>query len=108
VEAEPAKRVFPSPLTILTLILVLVWVAAFFIPSGQFRLDDAGSPIAGSYERVDSPLNFGERVKDLVLAPVNGLYGLQNTETGFVSPFGTGPCSVWPRCSCSSWRSAGS
>jgi hypothetical protein len=42
-EAEPSKKAFPSPLTILTLILVLVWVAAFFIPSGQYRLDDAGS-----------------------------------------------------------------
>jgi uncharacterized ion transporter superfamily protein YfcC len=90
VGAEPAKRGFPSPLTTLTLILVLVWVAAFFIPSGQYRLDDAGSPIAGSYERVDSPLNFGERVQDLLYAPINGLYGIQDPETGFVSPFGTG------------------
>jgi uncharacterized ion transporter superfamily protein YfcC len=90
VEVEPAKKGFPSPLTILTLILVLVWVAAFFIPSGQYRLDDAGSPIAGSYERVDSPLNFGQRVQDLLYAPINGLYGIQDPETGFVSPFGTG------------------
>jgi uncharacterized ion transporter superfamily protein YfcC len=89
-EDEPSKRGFPSPLTILTLILVLVWVAAFFIPSGQYRLDDAGSPIAGSYERVDSPMNFGERVRDLLYAPINGLYGIQDPETGFVSPFGTG------------------
>jgi len=89
-EAEPSKKAFPSPLTILTLILVLVWVAAFFIPSGQYRLDDAGSPIAGSYERVDSPLNFGERVQDLLYAPINGLYGIQDPETGLVSPFGTG------------------
>lgn len=87
-QKEP--RGFPSPLTILTLILVLVWIAAFFIPSGQYRLDDSGSPIAGSYERVDSPLNFGERVQDLLLAPINGLYGIQNPDTGFVAPFGSG------------------
>lgn len=41
-------------------------------------------PIPGSFGRVDSPLTFWERVQQLILAPVNGLYGLQDTATGFV------------------------
>src|SRR4029453_12231463 len=32
----------------------------------------------------------GERVGDFFLAPINGLYGLQNPETGTVEPFGVG------------------
>ncbi|HYN31219.1 MAG TPA: hypothetical protein VES40_01225, partial [Ilumatobacteraceae bacterium] len=78
----------------MTQILVSVWVAAFFIPSGQYRLDDAGSPIAGSYEQVDSPLNLGERVQDLLYAPINGPNGIQDPGTGFVSPFVIG-LPVW-------------
>ena len=32
-----------------------------------------------------SPLGFGETLQQLVLAPVNGVYGLRNPDTGFVS-----------------------
>ena len=31
-----------------------------------------------------SPLSFGERLEQLVLAPINGIYGLLNPETGVV------------------------
>src|SRR5690606_7211623 len=37
-----------------------------------------------SFGRVDCPLTLWERVQQLILAPVNGLYGLQDTATGFV------------------------
>jgi uncharacterized ion transporter superfamily protein YfcC len=92
-EAEPEekpKRGFPHPLTILVLVTLLVWVVAMFIPAGQYQVDEEGRPIAGSFEEIDSPLDASERVQDLLLAPVNGLYGIQDPETGQIGPFNTG------------------
>jgi hypothetical protein len=98
---EKQKRGFPAPVTILTLVLILVWVAAFFIPSGQYELDASGSPIVGSYRSVPPPLDLGGRIQDLLLAPVNGMYGIQDPATGQVGPFnkGTmfGSTEVFPR-----------
>jgi len=87
---EKRERGFPAPVTILTVVLILVWIAAFFIPSGQYELDGSGSPIAGSFRYVAHPLDFGGRVQDLLLAPVNGMYGIQNPETRMVGPFNRG------------------
>ena len=81
---------FPGTLTVLILVTFLVWIAAFLIPSGTYEQDEAGVPVPGSYREVDSPQDFGERTGDLFLAPVNGLYGIQDPETGFVQPFGIG------------------
>src|SRR5262245_1405626 len=83
-------RSFPHPLTILLIVTVLTWLAAMFIPSGKYKLDEENRPVAGSFHQIESPLNFRERVSDLLLAPVNGLYGLRNPETGQIGPFGTG------------------
>ena len=89
---EPAKKgfEFPGTLTVLVIVTFLVWLAAFIIPSGTYQHDESGVPQPGSYVRVDSPQDVGERAKDFFLAPVNGLYGLQDPETGFVRPFGVG------------------
>src|SRR6516225_12010741 len=87
---EKRKRGFPAPVTILAFVLILVWIAAFFIPSGQYKLDVSGSPIAGSFSYVASPLDFRGRVQDLLLAPVNGMYGIRDPETGQVGPFNKG------------------
>ena len=81
---------FPGTLTVLVIVTLIVWVAAFLIPSGSYEHDESGVPTPGSYQRVDSPQAFDERVGDFFLAPVNGLYGLQDLETGFVRPFGAG------------------
>jgi uncharacterized ion transporter superfamily protein YfcC len=90
--AEPEQKgfQFPGTLTVLVIVTFLVWLAAFLIPSGTYEHDENGVPTPGSFQRVDSPQSFGERVEDFFLAPVNGLYGLQNPETGFVQPFGVG------------------
>jgi uncharacterized ion transporter superfamily protein YfcC len=91
-EPEPEKKgfQFPSTMTVLVIVTLLVWIAAFIIPSGTYERDESGVPTPGSYQRVDSPLGLNERVEDFFLAPVNGLYGLQDPETGFVRPFGVG------------------
>ena len=84
--ADPKKRSwsFPSAVTTLAIVTVLVWLAAILIPAGQYRLDADGSPIPGTFEQIPSPLSWGERLQQLVLAPVNGLYGLLNPESGVV------------------------
>jgi len=91
--AEPAskpKRGFPSSVTILAFVTVLVWVAALLLPSGVYKLDAQGAPIPGTYHQVPSPLTFPQMVEQLVLAPINGLYGVRDTATGFISTGATG------------------
>ena len=68
----------------LAIVTVLVWVAALFIPSGSYQVDADGSPIPGTYERTPSPLSTADTLRQLALAPVNGVYGLRNPESGFI------------------------
>lgn len=83
-QAKPKRRFeFPSAITTLAIVTVLVWLAALFIPAGTFTHDTDGAPIPGTYTRVPSPLTFAEKVQQLLLAPVNGFYGLKNAD-GFV------------------------
>ena len=85
-EPEAKRRFqFPSAVTTLVIVTLLVWVAALFIPAGQYDIAEDGAPIPGTYQRVDSPLSFDERLEQLVLAPINGTYGLRSDETGFVA-----------------------
>jgi len=54
-EPSPEKKggfKFPTALTVLFLILGLVWVAAFFIPSGVYERTPEGDPIPGSYTEI--------------------------------------------------------
>jgi uncharacterized ion transporter superfamily protein YfcC len=67
---------FPSAISTLAIVMVAVWVAALFIPSGTYQLDDDGAPVPGTFTQIPSPLSAWERVEQLVLSPVNGLYGL--------------------------------
>ena len=75
---------FPGAVTTLAIVVVLVWVAALFIPSGHYQSDANGSPIPGTYEQTASPLSPGEKVQQLVLAPINGLYGLRSIHTEII------------------------
>ena len=86
-EASPPEKPgfrFPGAVTTLAIVTVLVWVAALFIPAGQYRTGADGSPIPGTYRQVPSPLSFEEKVQQLILAPVNGVYGLRSTDNKFV------------------------
>lgn len=80
------KFTFPSALTILAIVTVAVWLLAFLIPSGAYDRNDKGAPVQGSYHRVDSGQTFVDRLNDLFLAPVNGLYGIQDEQSGVVGP----------------------
>ena len=85
-EARPPRSQsrFPGAVATLAIVTLLVWVAALFIPSGRYQVDADGSPIPGTYERTPSPLSAPENLRQLVLAPVNGIYGLRNPESSFI------------------------
>lgn len=82
---------FPTAFTVLLAVTVVVWVLAFVVPTGQYQIDEeSGRPIPGSYEEVDPGLTFNDRLYDLFMAPVNGLYGVESAETGSIGPYESG------------------
>ncbi|MEV7339773.1 YfcC family protein [Streptomyces sp. NPDC093544] len=87
-EEPPHKRkfTFPSALTVLAVVTIAVWALAFLIPAGQYDRNDSGAPVQGTYHRVDSGQSFVDRLNDLFLSPVNGLYGIQDEKSGQVGP----------------------
>ncbi|QNN52800.1 YfcC family protein [Nocardioides mesophilus] len=92
---EPAgqkKRfTFPSAFTVLFGVTVLVWVLAFIIPTGAYKLNpETGAPVPGTYHSVDAGLSFTDRLMQLFLSPINGLYGIRSGDTGFIGPYETG------------------
>ncbi|MGH4027540.1 YfcC family protein [Actinomycetota bacterium Odt1-20B] len=84
------KFTFPSALTVLAIVTVAVWLLAFLIPSGQYDRGDSGAPVEGTYHRVSNDQSFVDRLNDLFLAPVNGLYGIQDEKTSLVAPDNSG------------------
>ncbi|KAB7843702.1 YfcC family protein [Streptomyces mobaraensis] len=91
-ESEPGRRrfVFPSALTVLVAVTVVVWALAFVIPSGSYRRTPDGNPVQGTYHREAAPGDFVHRLGELFLAPVNGLYGIRDPRTGQVAPDAAG------------------
>ena len=86
VDNEPSRSRwrFPGAVTTLAIVTLLVWIAAIFIPPGQYQRDADGSPIPGTFEQIESSLTAGERIEQLLLAPVNGVYGLLSPERRIV------------------------
>ncbi len=78
------KFEFPSAVTTLAIVAVAVWLVALVIPAGEYQLDPDGAPIPGTYEQIPSPLTFWESLQQLLLSPINGIYGLLNPETDVV------------------------
>ncbi|MFH9428994.1 YfcC family protein [Streptomyces sp. NPDC017615] len=87
-EPPPHRRTFtfPSALTVLVVVTIAVWLLAFLVPPGQYVRDASGAPVQGTYHRVSSGESFTDRLNDLFLSPVNGLYGLRDPRTGLVGP----------------------
>ncbi|MGH3331850.1 MAG: hypothetical protein ACRDPJ_11180, partial [Nocardioidaceae bacterium] len=73
-DAQGRKKFhFPSAFTILVGVTVVVWLLAFIIPTGAYKVsEETGRPIPGSYASVDVGLSFVDRLMQLFLAPVNG------------------------------------
>ncbi|MDQ1248784.1 MAG: hypothetical protein QG597_3158 [Actinomycetota bacterium] len=80
---EPKKKgfKFPTAFTVLFFVLIIVWLLTFIIKPGSYDYVDCGDgaakPIPKSYHSVTVDKSFGQRLYDLWLSPVNGLYGLQ-------------------------------
>jgi uncharacterized ion transporter superfamily protein YfcC len=80
--AEPKRKFkFPTAFTVLFFVLVLVWVLTFIIKPGSYSYVscDGGSPkpIPGTFATVKVDLSVQERLYDLWVSPVNGLYGIR-------------------------------
>jgi uncharacterized ion transporter superfamily protein YfcC len=53
--AEEKKGfMFPSAYTILFILIIIVAIATWIVPAGQYEVNEAGEPIPGSYLSVDS------------------------------------------------------
>jgi uncharacterized ion transporter superfamily protein YfcC len=89
-ERSRRKLHFPSAFTVLFAVTIAVWLLAFIVPTGEYAVDDDGRPVPGSYTQVDADLSFTDRLYQLFMAPVNGLYGIESSETGFIGPYESG------------------
>src|SRR5437764_968415 len=83
-ESEERHFKFPTAFTVLAAVLLLVWVASFFVPAGVYQKDSSGAPIPGTYHElpscsavaaggaaliVESPGEAGVAPADAVAAP---------------------------------------
>src|SRR6478752_10777444 len=85
----PKKRGFrlPSAYTILFILIVVVAALTWIVPAGRYQYNDDGTPIPGSYARVDqTPARI---LVDSLTAPINGLYGIKG-EDGSISYYNSG------------------
>jgi uncharacterized ion transporter superfamily protein YfcC len=78
-EGGEPKRGFalPSAYTILFALIVLAAIATWVIPAGVYKLNAEGEPIPGTYHEV--PAQHAHILRDSLTAPLNGLYGIENT-----------------------------
>jgi uncharacterized ion transporter superfamily protein YfcC len=78
---------FPTAYTILFILIIIVVIATWIVPAGQYELNEDGEPIPGSYHQVES--NPQRIIADGLMAPINGMYGLEG-EDGSVSVYNSG------------------
>src|SRR5688500_16582883 len=86
-DSRRRRLALPSAYTILFILIVLTAAATWIIPAGAYELDENGQPIPGSYSEVEP--NPQRIVVDSLLAPINGLYGIED-EAGTISVWNSG------------------
>jgi uncharacterized ion transporter superfamily protein YfcC len=86
-ETGKSRFALPSAYTILFILIVAVALLTWIIPAGQYDTNADGEPIPGSYHTV--PANPQRIVVDSLMAPINGLYGIEG-EDGSVSVWNSG------------------
>ena len=84
VESEPEEKKgfkFPTAYTVLFFVLLLVFGLTFVIKPGSYQYvscyGNSAVPIPGSYEETVNEATFKDRLYDLWISPVNGLYGIR-------------------------------
>lgn len=94
--SEGGTMKFPTAFSVLALVLLAVWLASFFIPSGSYESTKDGSPVPGSYSQTPScsevkgkaacvDKSIPQQFSELWTATPNGLYGIENAD-GNVDP----------------------
>ncbi|MCP4166390.1 MAG: YfcC family protein [Chloroflexi bacterium] len=78
---------FPTAYTVLFILLILVVIATWIMPAGQYETNADGEPIPGSYQPVEP--NPQRIIADGLMAPVNGMFGIQ-AEDGSISVYNLG------------------
>jgi uncharacterized ion transporter superfamily protein YfcC len=86
-ETGKSRFALPSAYTILFILIVAVALLTWIIPAGAYDTNADGEPIPGSYHSV--PANPQRIVVDSLMAPINGLYGIEG-EDGSVSVWNSG------------------
>jgi len=107
-EPQPGEKSrsfrFPTAFTVLAAVLLLVWIASFFVPSGTYTKDSSDSPKPGTYHTlpwcsatlatspaldVESPTESGQAPADAAAAPgaTYGEAGLPCVDTSFTFRF---------------------
>jgi uncharacterized ion transporter superfamily protein YfcC len=106
IPSEPQRRKlkFPTAFTVLAAVLLLVWIASFFVPAGIYQTKN-GSPVPGTYHKlpscsavaaggtalvVDSPGEAGVAPADTQSAPgahVTPAPGVNCVDTAFTYRF---------------------
>jgi uncharacterized ion transporter superfamily protein YfcC len=89
--AKPKRKFkFPTAFTVLFFVLVLIWILTFFVPPGAYSYVscDGGTPkpVPGTFGAVKVDLSFQERLYDLWVSPVNGLYGIRTPAEPVTDP----------------------
>src|SRR4051812_43771072 len=86
--AEPRSRfTLPSAYTILFALIVLMALATWIIPAGEYKLDKDGAPVPGTYHEIKGD---PQRILiDSLTAPINGLYGIEDAK-GNISYYNSG------------------
>jgi uncharacterized ion transporter superfamily protein YfcC len=86
-EKAKKKFTFPSAFTILFLLLILIALATWIVPSGLYDYDPDGAPIPGTYHSV--PANPQKLLQSALKGPINGMYGIED-DTGNVDVWNYG------------------
>ena len=89
-------------------VTIAVWVLAFIVPTGTYETEETGAPFPGPTSHATPACPSSDRLMELFLSPINGLYGVENPEpatSGHTRPVS---CSARPASSCSSSPSASS
>ena len=89
--AEPKRKFkFPTAFTVLFFVLVLVWILTFIIPPGAYSYvscdEGTPKPVPGTFGTVKVDLSLQERLYDLWVSPVNGLYGIRTPAEAVPDP----------------------
>lgn len=72
--ASKKKKKFsmPSSFTVLFLLIILLAICTWFIPAGQYKVNEAGRYIAGTYHQVKAN---PQSAYDVLMAPMYGMVG---------------------------------